>query len=364
MGSKTTYKCLELIVKISIGANVVDGPWGGGNLFFKNFIQYFRNLGNEVVNNLSHDDIDIILLTDPRKDSSSSSFTHIDIKNYLKFVNSDALVVHRINECDERKNTEGVNNFYLEANKYADETVFVSTWIYKIYQNLGIDSSTSTVILGGGDSNLFNTIGKEEWNQSNKIRLATHHWSSNINKGVDVYKKLDKILSKKNFKDLLQFTYIGNLSSNIKLKNMTLVAPLYGMELANELKSHHIYITASLNEPSGNHHIEAAQSGLPILYMDSGGIPEYCDGFGIKFTYENLEEKLLELIKDYKKYFENLKNYPVNNEKMMNEYENLFEKILNSKEEIKKRRTIAHKNNKFYRKIFLGYFKTKKILGL
>ena len=63
MGSKTTYKCLEIIVKISIGANVVDGPWGGGNLFFKNFIQHFRNLGNEVVNNLSHDDIDIILLT-------------------------------------------------------------------------------------------------------------------------------------------------------------------------------------------------------------------------------------------------------------------------------------------------------------
>ena len=80
-------------MKISIGANVVDGPWGGGNLFFKNFIHHFRNLGNEVVNNLSHDDIDIILLTDPRKDSSSSSFTHIDIKNYLKFVNSDALVV-------------------------------------------------------------------------------------------------------------------------------------------------------------------------------------------------------------------------------------------------------------------------------
>ena len=108
---------------------------------------------------------------------------------------------------------------------------------------------------------------------------------------------------------------------------MTLVPPLYGIELANELKSHHIYITASLNEPSGNHHIEAAQSGLPILYMDSGGIPEYCDGFGIKFTYENLEEKLLELIKDYKKYFESLKNYPVNNKKMMNEYENLFEKL-------------------------------------
>ena len=40
--------------------------------------------------------------------------------------------------------------------------------------------------------------------------------------------------------------------------------------LANELKKHDIYITASENEPSGNHHMEGALCGLPILYKDSG----------------------------------------------------------------------------------------------
>ena len=39
--------------------------------------------------------------------------------------------------------------------------------------------------------------------------------------------------------------------------------------IAEELKNHHIYITASINEPSGNHHIEAGQCGLPILYIGS-----------------------------------------------------------------------------------------------
>ena len=38
----------------------------------------------------------------------------------------------------------------------------------------------------------------------------------------------------------------------------------------NELKKHDIYITASENEPSGNHHMEGALCGLPILFKDSG----------------------------------------------------------------------------------------------
>ena len=36
-----------------------------------------------------------------------------------------------------------------------------------------------------------------------------------------------------------------------------------------------MYITGSQNEPSGNHHIEASQLGLPVLYIESGGIPEF-----------------------------------------------------------------------------------------
>ena len=32
------------------------------------------------------DDIDIILITEPRKTSESSAFTHIDVKNYLNLI--------------------------------------------------------------------------------------------------------------------------------------------------------------------------------------------------------------------------------------------------------------------------------------
>ena len=66
-----------------------------------------------------------------------------------------------------------------------------------------------------------------------------------------------------------------------------------GLELASELKEHDIYITGSLNEPSGNHHIEGALfCGLPILYINSGGIAEYCS-YGLEINLDNFEEKIL-----------------------------------------------------------------------
>ena len=72
-------------MKVSIGTNVKDGPWGGGNLFAINLTNYLVNKNHKVVYNLNDDDIDIILLTEPRKTSESSAFTHIDVNNYLKY---------------------------------------------------------------------------------------------------------------------------------------------------------------------------------------------------------------------------------------------------------------------------------------
>ena len=103
-------------MKISIGTNIKDGPWGGGNLFAINLTKFLKAKGHVVVNNLLDEDIDIILLTEPRKTSESSAFTHIDVNNYLKFVNNNAIVIHRINECDERKDTNFVNKYLIDVN--------------------------------------------------------------------------------------------------------------------------------------------------------------------------------------------------------------------------------------------------------
>ena len=134
-------------MKVSIGSKIKDGPWGGGNLFVINLKNYLINNGHKVVHNLKDNDIDLILMTEPRKTSESSAFTHNDIEDYLRYINSDCLVVHRINECDERKDTDFVNEYLKESNKIADGTIFVSSWIKNLYKNIGIDMDNSRVIL-------------------------------------------------------------------------------------------------------------------------------------------------------------------------------------------------------------------------
>ena len=89
-------------MKVSIGTKVKEGPWGGGNLFAKNLQSYLQKNGHEVVNDLSDEDIDIILITEPRKTSESSAYTHWDVQKYLSYVNKNTIVVHRLNECDEQ----------------------------------------------------------------------------------------------------------------------------------------------------------------------------------------------------------------------------------------------------------------------
>lgn len=322
-------------MKVSIGSKIVEGPWGGGNLFAVNLRNFLIKNGNKVIYDLSEPDIDLILLTDPRSRSeSSSTFNHLEISKYIEHVNPNAVVIQRINECDERKNTKNINNFYLEASKVSDHVIFVSKWLRDIYVASGMPISKTSVIYAGANQEIFNSEEKKQFNPNKKINLVTHHWSSHFNKGFEAYKFIDSLMSEKYWSEKINFTYIGNASSEVELKNSNLIEPLSGRELALELKNHDVYITGSINEPSGNHHIEAAQCGLPIMYIDSGGIPEYCQDYGVSFTNETFVEKLEHVIDNYPAFVDQLKEYPFNSEKMCEEFYSLFKSSIKRKKKM------------------------------
>ena len=344
-------------MKVSIGSKIINGPWGGGNLFVINLKNYLEQNGHQVIFDLTDKDIDLILLTDPRsRKESSSTFSHKDIKIYKTYVNQNVKVVQRINECDERKNTKNINKFYLDASEVADKVVFVSEWLQKIYLNLGIDKNKSLVIMSGSDKKIFNKKNLIDFNEK-EIKFVTHHWSSHPNKGFRIYKEFDNLISKPQYSNL-KFTYIGNIPKNFEFKNTKIVKPLFGNELASEIKNHNIYLTASINEPSGNHHIEAALCGLPILFLKSGGIPEYCTNYGVGFdgSFEgSFEEGLIEIIKNYDSYIKKLENYPYESNKMCEEYLNLFLELTSNNKNLEVK-------SKFKRSIVLFKNKCQVIL--
>lgn len=320
--------------KVAIGMKIQEGPWGGGNQFGKTLSSYLEKRGCRILYDLSDSDIDIILLTEPRKTLKSSAFNDKDILKYLSFKNSNAIVIHRINECDERKGTKNVNNRLIEANYVADYTIFISSWLRTLFMKCGIENKPNSVILNGADAIIFNREGASIRSEGEKLKLVTHHWGANYLKGFDIYTKLDTLLNDSIYSNKFEFTYIGNKPDNIKFRNTKHISPRHGKNLASELKKNHVYLTASQNEPAGMHHIEGSLCGLPLLYRKSGALPEYCDGFGISFTSENFSEKLHEMTEKYDCIIKKMLQYPYTAERMCKNYYNLFVKLLVQRGEI------------------------------
>jgi hypothetical protein len=158
-------------------------------------------------------------------------------------------------------------------------------------------------------------------------------------KGFDVYERLDELLQHDLLKRIVSFTYIGNVPKGFRFKNATYLEPTSSQHLALLLKQHHVYLTASRNEPGANHQNEGANCGLPLLYRESGCLPEYCRGFGIAFTEDNFEEKLHEMVNTYDHWADRMREYPHTAERMCENYYNLFVMLLDQRENLLKRRT-------------------------
>ena len=358
-------------MKISVGSKIVDGPFGGGNEFLKNLMNFLDKKGHTVINHLNDADIDIILLTNPLITSETSSFNSYDIEYYLKFSNSQAIVFQRFNECDERKGTQNINYKLNKFNQVVDINLFVSSWLKNIFNGLELSKKKAYVVMGGPNKNIFNNKNKTYWNKKEKIKLVTHHWSDNLRKGYLEYKQLDNLLNSEKYNKLFEFTFIGNKPKDIKFNNINIIKPLEGEKLANELKKHDVYITASENEPSGNHHMEGALCGLPILFKDSGSTSEYCKDYGISYKIDSFTKSLDSIKKDYDNFVLKLDEYPYDFLSAANYINQLFNEAHHNKLEIIEDRNLKSKTNiltryllnKFFRYIFSKYYSLKKLLG-
>jgi hypothetical protein len=313
---------------VSIGMNVQDGPWGGGNQFGAALADYLQARGVSVEFDLRRSDIDIVLLTEPRRELKTCAFDDRDISSYRSSVNSRVVVVHRVNECDERKGTTTVNARLREANKTADATVFISSWLMNLHMRQGMTPARPCVILNGADTRIFHPGEVKRRKPGEPLMLVTHHWGASRLKGYDVYERIDQMLADPRVSAQLSLTYIGNLPEGEQLPHSRVLAPLHGHTLADELRRHHLYVTGSENEPAGMHHIEGASCGLPLLYRRSGALPEYCSEFGIGFDGPDFPVALTTMMATYHNWADRTRSYPYTADRMCEQYLSLFSTLL------------------------------------
>ncbi len=285
----------------------MTGPWGGGNKTVESLVSLMIKKENIVTFDLKDRDIDVIFCMDPRPNSKGEWY-----QNFINYRNENprTKIVQRVGDVGTHSKPE-LTNLVNQSTRISDFNIFPSTWA-KDY--ISYEKENYAIIPNRPKLEFFNF--RKHGNIKEKVRIVTHHWSTNPKKGFDVYEHISR-----NRRDI-EFTYIGRLPENIDLENTKKIEPMNSKELARELPKHDIYLTASVEEAGANHVLEAMAAGLPVIYHSSGGsIPEYCNGYGIEYSsISNLDEKIDAMVSNFKKYKKNVMSYNQKIEDTIEEY--------------------------------------------
>lgn len=292
--------------KIFINFSPKDSPYGGGNQFANGLIKYFNTVKNIKVTDLLEKDTDICIIIDPRKDGIYKKYTIDEILAY--FNDGKTKIIQRINDCDITRGKKELEDIIIKNIGVIDRVVFNSSWIQSYYTKKYDIRNKCEVIYNTCDPNIFYPISEEHKFSRNHIRIVTHHWSSNINKGYVIYEQLYNYCKKIG----IEFIIIGRKLPDIISTKIPLIGPYSGKELGDQLRKCDIYITASEWDACPMHVIEGISCGLPILYYSkSGGGKCLCElptkKIGEEFSsFDDLVEKLNIIIENYDTYRRNI----------------------------------------------------------
>lgn len=269
-------------------------PYGGGNQFMMALRKGLTQLGVDVRENELTEEIDAYILNS----------IHFDVDRFLEFGRKHRLnVVHRIDGP-----IHMIRGFDLEKDilcyelneKFAGATVLQSNWVYKNIVKLNYRPVSPSIIINAVDSDIFHREGRVKFSKNRKTRLISSSWSNNPRKGGPVYKWIEDNLDWSRF----EYTFVGNASE--EFSRIRRVEPVPSEDLADLLRQHDIYITASQNDPCSNAVIEALSCGLPTLFLNDGGHPELVGAGGLPFSSnEEILPQLDRLVENYEM-FQNL----------------------------------------------------------
>jgi len=124
-------------------------------------MNHLNDKGWQTSNILKEKELDFILLTEPRVTSKTSSFNQRQIAKYI-FHNPYIIVFHRINECDERKDTKDVNKYLMWVNQVTGYTIFINDFLINLYENQDyMHNKHYCFVRNCTDLNIFNGENKK-----------------------------------------------------------------------------------------------------------------------------------------------------------------------------------------------------------
>lgn len=274
-------------------------PWGGGNQFMLALQAEATRQGVECVQNEAGDRIGAHIVNS----------VQFDMDRFTREVPPQtARVIHRIDGPISliRGTPESFDDDRrcFEFNRtYAAATVIQSWHTRRALRELGLEPVRPVIIINSCDPEIFHPPTQPHEPDS-RIRLVATSWSPNPGKGAAVYAWLDANLDHSR----VCFTFVGNLKG--EYRNIQVLPPMASEPLGAFLRTQDIYITASRNDPCSNALLEALASGLPAIYLASGGHPELTEFGGVPFEQPQQLPELIAHVARYRSMYAALARPP------------------------------------------------------
>jgi glycosyltransferase involved in cell wall biosynthesis len=218
----------------------------------------------------------------PHVDAHIVNSVQFDLDTFVNLYRMQKLtIVHRIDGpiAPHRNGDRSFDDLCFQFNgNFASASIIQSHWTYARLIEMGYQAVHPVVIHNAVDPEIFHAQGRIPFDRTRKIRLISTSWSSNVRKGGPVYKWIEEHLDWERF----EYTFVGRASE--RFERIHMVEPVPSRELADILRRHDLYITASQGDPCSNSLIEAQACGLPALYRNDGGHPELVGFGGLPFT--------------------------------------------------------------------------------
>ena len=262
-----------------------------------------------------------ILLVAPRP-FQNVTFDVDDIRRFKKR-HPSAKCVHRINQTNLGRGTTNVDDLFRQASEVADATVFISAWVRDYFAGRWFNADRPhAVIHNGADPSVFHASAAA-WDQRAPCRVVTHHWSDNWNKGFAAYQEVDRLIAVGELPGF-ELAVIGRWPKDIVWRSAKTHPAMPPRELGEQLRRHHLYLTAAVAEAGGMHHIEGAQCGLPLVYHeDGGGVVELGRQYGVGFR-DDVRQAVLAARERYAELRERVLRLAPSGARMCEEYERIL----------------------------------------
>lgn len=255
---------------IAIFHEFAPPPAGGGHQFLRALKREWERRGFRVeVNSVSGTTRACLL----------NSF-NFDADRFRFLRRAGCRTVHRVDGplAVYRGMDDGTDRRIAEWNReFAEGTIFQSRFSLEAHAKLGLVFRDPVVISNAADPEIFFPPERRSNPEGRKLRVISASWSDNRNKGAETYEWLDRNLDFSR----VEYTFVGRLPT--AMQNIRVVSPVPSLELADLLRGHDVYLTASRNDPCSNSLIEALSCGLPAIHLKSGGHPEIAGEAGLGF---------------------------------------------------------------------------------